>query len=59
MSCSLLQDFYEDTALHLAISKHSHEAVEALMSVDGIDLTLRNRNGVPMMHHACSKGNAR
>ncbi|XP_070182676.1 E3 ubiquitin-protein ligase MIB2-like isoform X2 [Littorina saxatilis] len=52
-------DDVHDTALHLAIVKHHHEAVEALMAIPGVDLTVPNINGYPMMHHAASKGNSR
>ena len=53
----MLQNVFRDTALHLAILKYRREAVEALVSLDGIDLTVQNGNGFPMLHHACSMGN--
>ncbi|XP_070206650.1 E3 ubiquitin-protein ligase MIB2-like [Littorina saxatilis] len=53
------QDDFQDTAMHLAISKHSYDAVECLLSLPGVDLTIENANGYRMIHLACSKGNAR
>ncbi|KAK7093339.1 hypothetical protein V1264_007113 [Littorina saxatilis] len=38
---------------------HNHRAVEGLMAIPGIDLSLRNRSGFPPLHHAVMKGNAR
>ena len=54
----MFQNVCNDAALHLAIARHRHEAVEVLLGVEGIDLTLPNGSGFPMVPHACSLGNA-
>ncbi|KAK7093227.1 hypothetical protein V1264_007017 [Littorina saxatilis] len=52
-------DDFCDTALHLAISRHCYDVIEVLMAVPGLDLSIRNINEYPMLHHACCRGNAR
>lgn len=52
-----LQDEYGDTALHDAIGKDDLDIVEALCLCDRLDVTLRNRRGFNILHHAALKGN--
>ena len=52
-----LQDAYGDTALHDAIGKESVEILEMLGNSPHLTLTLRNKRGFNVMHHAALKGN--
>ena len=54
----VFQDLYGDTALHDGIGKESKEIVEMLVSCATIDLTLRNKRGFNVLHHAALKGNS-
>lgn len=53
-----LQDSYGDTALHDAIGKDALDIIDALCACEGINLTLRNKRGFNVLHHAALKGNA-
>lgn len=52
-----VQDSYGDTALHDAIGKESIEILELLGNSPHLDLTLRNKRGFNVLHHAALKGN--
>lgn len=52
-----LQDSYGDTALHDAIGKDAADIVDALITCDKIDFTIRNKRGFNVLHHAALKGN--
>lgn len=53
-----LQDSYGDTTLHDAIGKDAVDIVDALCECLSLDLTLRNKRGFNVLHHAALKGNA-
>ena len=55
----LIQDDYEDTALHYAIEHLKNDSVAALVELDSIDLRVKNKHDFPALHLACLKGNAR
>ena len=55
----LIQDDYEDTALHYAIEHLKNDSVAALVELDSIDLRVKNKHDFPALHLACFKGNAR
>ncbi|XP_050691337.1 E3 ubiquitin-protein ligase MIB2-like isoform X2 [Eriocheir sinensis] len=52
-----VQDSYGDTALHDAIGKESVEILELLGNCPHLDVTLRNKRGFNVLHHAALKGN--
>ncbi|KAK7093237.1 E3 ubiquitin-protein ligase MIB2-like [Littorina saxatilis] len=53
------QDDYSDTAMHLAINECCYQAIETLLSIPRLDLSVRNVNNFPALHHACFKGTTR
>lgn len=55
--CITFQDSYGDSALHDAIGKESIEIVELLGNSPHLDLTIRNKRGFNVLHHAALKGN--
>ena len=55
----LIQDDYEDTALHYAIENFKNDSVAALVELDSVDLRVKNKHDFPALHLACLKGNAR
>ena len=55
----VIQDDFEDTALHVAIDKFSNDSVAALVQLPDTDLRVKNINHFPPLHLACYKGNAR
>ena len=55
----LIQDDYEDTALHYAIENFKNDSVAALVELDSVDLRVKNKHDFPALHLACLEGNAR
>lgn len=48
-----------DTPLLMAVQRGSHRAMEALLSMSGIDVRTKNHKGFSALQLACQEGYAR
>jgi hypothetical protein len=56
------KDSYGDTALHdiigKEVNKESKQIIDLLLSTPSINLSIRNKRGFNILHHASLKGNS-